>query len=113
MSERYDLVIEASGVPKSSNIIFEIAKKASVIVQVGILPGNISKYNLGHIVSKELVYVGSFRFNEFEMVQAVEMLENGLNIKPLLTDVFLVDDALKAFETSINGKSGKVLIDFQ
>jgi L-idonate 5-dehydrogenase len=112
ITEKYDLVIESSGAPVSSNIIFEIAQVAGVVVQVGNLPGSFAEYNLGHIVSKELTYIGSFRFTEFEMDECVKMLNNGLNISALLTDVFMPDDALKAFETSINGKSGKVMIKF-
>jgi L-idonate 5-dehydrogenase len=110
IKEKYEIVFEASGVPKTYELVCEIADLGGLIVQVGNLPRDFAQYKLGYLVSKELIVTGSFRFTEKEFHQAVELLADGLDIKPLLTDVFEIDDALKAFETSMKDESAKVLI---
>jgi threonine 3-dehydrogenase len=42
----------------------------------------------------------------------VAMLQSGLNLDPILTHHFPVQDYVKGFETMLSGKSGKVILDW-
>ena len=42
----------------------------------------------------------------------VSLLQSGLNIKPIITHQFKVDDFEAAFEIMKSGKSGKVILNW-
>jgi len=42
----------------------------------------------------------------------VNLLESGLNIEPIITHHFPVDEFQKGFDTMLSGKSGKVILDW-
>jgi len=42
----------------------------------------------------------------------VAMLQSGLDLSPILTHHFAVDDYEKAFATMLSGESGKVILDW-
>jgi L-idonate 5-dehydrogenase len=86
-------------------------KPRGIVMQLG-LGGDISiPQNL--IVSKELEVRGSFRFHE-EFALAVDLINRKrVDLKPLLTDVFDMKDAVKAFERANDrAKSMKVHLSF-
>ena len=62
-------------------------------------------------MTRELEYIGSFRFID-EITDAVDSLAGGLDVEPLLTHTFDIDDALRAFETAADRSTGssKVLL---
>jgi threonine 3-dehydrogenase len=42
----------------------------------------------------------------------VAMLQSGLDLSPILTHHFKVDDYQQAFATMLSGESGKVILDW-
>ena len=42
----------------------------------------------------------------------VAMLQSGLDLSPILTHSFAVDDYEEAFATMLSGQSGKVILDW-
>jgi threonine 3-dehydrogenase len=40
------------------------------------------------------------------------MLQSGLDISPIITHRFAIDDYQRAFETMNSGRSGKVILDW-
>ena len=43
----------------------------------------------------------------------VAMLQSGLDLGPIITHRFPVDDYREAFETMLSGESGKVILDWE
>jgi len=62
-------------------------------------------------VTREIIYKGSYRFID-EVTDALDAMANGLDIEPLLTHEFPIDDAVAAFETAADRSTGssKVLL---
>ena len=75
------------------------------MVQVGNLPGSEITALLGNIVTREINYLGSYRFDD-EITDAVHMMAEGFDISPVMTHEFSIDDALEAFETGADRSTG-------
>ncbi len=94
----FDVQFEASGNQAALRSGLDVLKPRGVLVQLG-LGGDVSvPQNM--IVSKEIEMKGTFRFHE-EFALAVDLINRGLvHLKPLLTDVLPIEDAVAAFETA-------------
>ncbi len=107
----FDVMIEASGNESALRTGLEVLRPRSILLQLG-LGGDISiPQNL--IVSKEIEIRGSFRFHE-EFALAVDLINRKrVDLKPLLTDVLPMTEAVKAFERAGDRSSAmKVQIAF-
>jgi L-idonate 5-dehydrogenase len=107
----FDVMIEASGNESALRAGLECLKPRSILIQLG-LGGDISiPQNL--IVSKEIEIRGSFRFHE-EFALAVDMInKRRVDLKPLLTEVLPMVDAVKAFDLALDrSRAMKVQIAF-
>jgi L-idonate 5-dehydrogenase len=107
----FDVMIEASGNEAALRTGLECLRPRSVLLQLG-LGGDISiPQNL--IVSKEIEIRGSFRFHE-EFALAVDLINRKrVDLKPLLTEVLPIEDAVKAFELALDrSRAMKVQIAF-
>jgi L-idonate 5-dehydrogenase len=107
----FDVMIEASGNESALRAGLECLRPRSILIQLG-LGGDISiPQNL--IVSKEIEIRGSFRFHE-EFALAVDMInKRRVDLKPLLTEVLPMVDAVKAFDLALDrSRAMKVQIAF-
>ncbi|SHN07309.1 L-idonate 5-dehydrogenase [Roseibium suaedae] len=107
----FDVHFEASGNEKAIHTGLETLKPRSVLVQLG-LGGNVSiPQNL--IVAKEIDIRGTFRFHE-EFGLAVDLINRKrVNLKPLITGTFPIEQAVEAFELAGDrSKSMKVQLTF-
>lgn len=80
-------------------------------VQVGLGGTFTQAVPLLHIVNKELVVLGSFRYGPGDYSFAIRLVERGLvDLKQLVTHTYRFEQALQAFETTARGKdvTGKV-----
>ncbi|WP_232549871.1 L-idonate 5-dehydrogenase [Propioniciclava soli] len=106
----YDVVFECSGVAPAISSAIGAARRAGVVVQVGNLPNEPIAVNLGPMVSKELEYRATFRFND-EMDEAVALLASRPELGQIVTHVIDADDAERAFAVARDAQaSGKVLV---
>lgn len=109
-SEAYDLVLECSGAAPSVSTAFAAVRRAGTVVQLGMLPNEPKAVNFAPMLSKEVTYVGSFRFND-EIDHAIELLANHPGFADVVTHVVDADEAVSAFEVARNAdESGKVLV---
>ena len=94
----FDVMFEASGNERAVRAGLDVLAPRSVLVQLG-LGGDISlPQNV--IVAKEIEIRGTFRFHE-EFGLAVDLINRKrVDLKPLLTAVFGIDDAVAAFEAA-------------
>jgi L-idonate 5-dehydrogenase len=92
----FDVQFEASGNERAVRSGLEVLKPRGILVQLG-LGGDVSiPQNL--VVAKEIEMRGTFRFHE-EFGLAVDLInKRRLDLKPLLTGVFGLDEAIHAFE---------------
>ncbi len=100
-----DVAIDASGASRALGDIFLAVVRGGRVVQVGNLPAGEVPVALGQLVTREIEYVGSYRFID-EISDAVQAMSNGLDVEPLLTHTFDLDDALEAFKTADDRSTG-------
>lgn len=106
----YDVVLECSGVPQSISAALRAVRIAGTVVQVGMLPDDTRPINLAPFVSKEVRYLGTFRFLD-EIDAAIALLARQPGIEAAITHEFSLDDADAAFGTAKDSDaSGKVLL---
>ena len=78
-----------------------------------ILP-NGSGIKWDHVIFKGLFLKGIFWREMFETwYKMVAMLQSGLNIDPIITHRFPVEEFEKGFEIMAAGNSGKIILDWQ
>ena len=107
----FDVMFEASGNERAMRAGLEVLAPRGVLVQLG-LGGDVSlPQNM--IVAKEIEIRGTFRFHE-EFGLAVDLINNRrADLKPLLTAVYPIGDAVAAFEAANDrSKAMKIQIAF-
>lgn len=109
----FDVAIEASGAPPALADCIACTRAGGRVVQVGMMPPGDVGVTMNRIMAKEISLVGSFRFHE-EFHWAVQYLVGGtLDISPLLTATYHVDDVDAAFHAAIDREHNmKVHIHF-
>ena len=106
----YDIVFECSGVPAAVSSALVAARRAGIVVQVGMLPNETKPINLSPFISKEVEYRGCFRFDN-EIDDAITLLANDPNIQKVITHVVEASNVVEAFEAAKDSEtSGKVLV---
>lgn len=108
----FDLAFEASGATVAIGGLQHALARGATLVQVGNLPGAPAPFALGDLVTREITWIGSYRFDD-EITDAVAALRDGLDVSPLITHTFGIDDAARAVATAADrtSGSGKVLIE--
>ena len=107
----FDLVFECSAAPSAIENVFNLVRPRGRIVQVGVT-GEL-KVPLNILVSKEVEWVGSQRFNQ-EYGMAIDLLSLGsIDVKPIVTDVFQMAAAHEALGRATDrSRAVKVQIAF-
>lgn len=106
----FDVVLECSGVPAAVNAALLAARRAGIVVQVGMVPNEPRGINIAPLISKELQLRGAFRFNG-EIDRAIELLRDNPAIEDVITHELPAGQALEAFAVAKDSEtSGKVLI---
>ncbi len=80
-------------------------RRGGVLVQVGNLPAGEVSAALGHIVTREIDYRGSYRFVD-EISEAVRLMDGVVDVSPVMTHEFDLADAVEAFEVAADPASG-------
>ncbi|WP_433167020.1 zinc-binding dehydrogenase [Kribbella sp. CA-247076] len=109
-SAYFDVVLECTGVPAAITGALDAARRAAVVVLVGIPPNEPRPVNLSPLISRELQLRGTLRFNN-ELDHAVELLDAHPRLERVITHEFPAHEAVKAFTAALDSDaSGKVLI---
>lgn len=101
----HELVFEASGATQALGAVLRAAARGGTVVQVGNLPGTPSPAALGDLVTREITWIGSYRFID-EIDDALAALGSGLDLSALMTHSFDIDDAETAMQTAADPGSG-------
>ena len=106
-----ELVFEASGAPPALGSVLHAVARGGTLVQVGNLPGTPAPAALGDLVSREITWIGSYRFVD-EISDAVRAMAEGLDVTPVVTHTFPLDQAAEAMSVAADRSTGssKVLL---
>ncbi|GAA4689415.1 L-idonate 5-dehydrogenase [Promicromonospora umidemergens] len=104
-----ELVFEASGAPAALGGVLRATARGGTLVQVGNLPGAPAPAALGDLVTREITWVGAYRFVE-EISDALDALGDGLDVSGVVTHRFGIEQAGEALATAAGPGSSKVLI---
>ena len=109
----FDVGLEMSGSPAAFNEMIPNMYNGSKIALLGILPSD-TKVNWSDIIFKALTLKGIYGREMFETWYKMEqMLLSGLDLNPIITHHFKVDDFEKGFEIMESGNCGKVILDWE
>ncbi|MGF6469118.1 threonine dehydrogenase-like Zn-dependent dehydrogenase [Paraburkholderia youngii] len=112
MAEGFDVGLEMSGVPSAFTDMLEAMNHGGKIALLGIPPAQ-TAIDWTQVIFKGLEIKGIYGREMFETwYKMVAMLQSGLDLSPILTHHFKVDDYQEAFATMLSGESGKVILDW-
>lgn len=100
-----DVAIEASGAPRALGGVIMAVRRGGVLVQVGNLPAGEVSAALGNIVTREIDYRGSYRFVD-EISEAIELMNGAVDVSPLMTHEYPIEDAVEAFRVAADRSTG-------
>lgn len=105
------LVVEASGSPAALAGVLRATARGGTLVQVGNLPGTPSPSVLGDLVTREITWIGSYRFAD-EMHEALAALASGVDLDPVISAEYELERAVEAFTFAADRarNSGKVML---
>jgi threonine 3-dehydrogenase len=112
MVQGFDVGLEMSGSQAALDQMVESLVMGGRIALLGIPPGK-SPVDWSRIVLKSLTIKGIYGREIFETwYKMIAMLENGLDVRRVITHRFPVADYREGFEAMLSGKSGKVVLDW-
>ena len=112
MKEGFDVGLEMSGNQRALDQMVEALVMGGRIALLGIPPGK-SPVDWSRIVFKAITLKGVYGREIFETwYKMIAMLENGLDVRNVITHRMSVDDYRTGFETMKSGQSGKIVLDW-
>ncbi len=112
MREGFDVGLEMSGNQGALDQMVENLVMGGRIALLGIPPGK-SPVDWSRIVFKAITLKGVYGREIFETwYKMIAMLENGLDVRPVITHRFAAADFARGFEVMRSGMSGKVVLDW-
>jgi threonine 3-dehydrogenase len=112
MTEGFDVGMEMSGNQAALDQMVEAMVMGGRIAMLGIPPGK-SPVDWSRIVFKAITIKGVYGREIFETwYKMIAMLENGLDVRKVITHRFKVDDFRDGFLAMKSGLSGKVVLDW-
>lgn len=112
MKEGFDVGLEMSGNPRAFNDMITHMNHGGKIALLGFLPHE-TQINWNMFILKGLQLKGIYGREMYETwYKMASMLQSGLDIKPVITHEFKIDDYQKAFEVMASGDSGKIILNW-
>lgn len=112
MTEGFDVGLEMSGNPSAFSDMLNTMNHGGKIALLGILPDE-TPIDWNQVIFKGLEIKGIYGRRMFETwYKMIAMLESGLDLSPVMTHQYKIDDYEEAFEIMRSGKSGKVILDW-
>jgi threonine 3-dehydrogenase len=112
MQEGFDVGLEMSGNASAFREMLRTMHHGGSIAILGIPPGD-TAIDWNQVIFKGLTLKGIYGREMFETwYKMASLLQSGLNIDPIITHHFPVQEFKQGFETMGSGKSGKVILDW-
>lgn len=112
MTEGFDVGLEMSGNPTALNDMMKAMNHGGHVAILGIPPQE-TAIDWNQVIFKGLVIKGIYGREMFETwYKMIAMLQSGLDISPVITHRFPVDEYQHAFQIMASGQSGKVILEW-
>ena len=112
MTEGFDVGMEMSGVPQAFADMLEHMNHGGKVALLGIPPPDMA-IDWNQVIFKGLEIKGVYGREMFETwYKMVAMLQSGLDLSPIITHHFAVEQYEAGFATMLSGKSGKVILNW-
>jgi len=112
MSNGFDVGLEMSGHPAAFNAMIDAMYHGGRIALLGFLPPS-TEISWDQVIFKGLHLKGIYGREMFETwYKMTQILRSGLDITPVITHRFKVDDFGEAFDIVRSGRSGKVVLEW-
>ena len=112
MIEGFDVGLEMSGAAGAFRSLLAVMNHGGKVALLGIPPSD-TAIDWNQVIFKGLFIKGIYGREMFETwYKMVAMLQSGLDLSPIVTHRFAVDDYEKGFAAMLSGESGKVILDW-
>jgi threonine 3-dehydrogenase len=112
MTEGFDVGLEMSGVPSAFNSMLNNINNGGKIAMLGIPPSDMA-VDWNQVIFKGLVIKGIYGREMFETwYKMASLIQSGLDISPIITHQFPIDQFQDGFDTMGSGQSGKVILNW-
>ena len=112
MTEGFDVGLEMSGAPVAFNSMLTNMTHGGKVALLGIPPSDMT-IDWGKVIFKGLIVKGIYGREMFETwYKMASIIQSGLDLTPMITHTFPVEEFQKGFDMMRSGKSGKVILDW-
>lgn len=112
MKEGFDIGMEMSGNPMALNDMVRTMNNGGNVAMLGIPPDE-TPLDWNQVIFKGLTIKGIYGREMFETwYKMISMLQSGLDVSPVITHHFSVEDYQDAFQIMASGQSGKVILNW-
>ncbi|ATC95850.1 L-threonine 3-dehydrogenase [Pseudoalteromonas tunicata] len=112
MTEGFDVGLEMSGVPSAFKNMLSNMNHGGKIAMLGIPPSDMA-VDWNQVIFKGLVIKGIYGREMFETwYKMASLIQSGLDLSPIITHQFPIDQFQQGFDTMLSGQSGKVILDW-
>ncbi len=102
--EGWDVIFEAVGIETTIRQALDIVRKGGQVVVVGVF-GDETKVIMGNVQDRETEIIGTLMYLRRDFSDAVDYIASGqVQVEPLITSIFPLDDVAKAFQTAMDGQ---------
>ncbi len=112
MTEGFDVGLEMSGAPPAFRTLLEVMNHGGRIALLGIPPGEMA-IDWNQIIFKGLFIKGIYGREMFETwYKMAALIQSGLDLTPVITHRYAIDDFQQGFDEMRSGRSGKVVLSW-
>ena len=112
MTEGFDVGMEMSGVPVAFTDMLENMNNGGKIAMLGI-PGQDMAIDWSQVIFKGLTIKGIYGREMFETwYKMASLIQSGLDLSPIITHHFPIDEFQQGFDAMLSGNSGKVILSW-
>ncbi|MEQ5138488.1 L-threonine 3-dehydrogenase [Providencia alcalifaciens] len=112
MKEGFDVALEVSGAPAAFQNMLDTMNHGGRIALLGIPPASMAT-DWSQVIFKGLFIKGIYGREMFETwYKMATLVQSGLDLSPIITHEFSIDDFQKGFDVMCSGQSGKVILNW-
>jgi len=112
MTEGFDVGLEMSGAPPAFRTMLDTMNHGGRIAMLGIPPSDMS-IDWNKVIFKGLFIKGIYGREMFETwYKMAALIQSGLDLSPIITHRFSIDEFQEGFDAMRSGQSGKVILSW-
>ncbi|MDF7650880.1 L-threonine 3-dehydrogenase [Pantoea sp. Acro-805] len=112
MTEGFDVGLEMSGAPPAFRTLLEVMNHGGRIALLGIPPGEMA-IDWNQVIFKGLFIKGIYGREMFETwYKMAALIQSGLDLTPIITHRYHIDEFQQGFDEMRSGRSGKVVLSW-